>query len=98
MEKINDKLFAIISFCIFLISIFKYYFINVLEILHPYGKDNRLISWFLLPIIFIGLFFSILVLFKNAFSMNKNKFNIALALPLIVFVVYFFFLKGICLK
>ncbi|AYZ12428.1 hypothetical protein EGY05_11050 [Chryseobacterium arthrosphaerae] len=93
MEKINLKLLAIISFSIFIINILKYYLINIEKLLSPYGADNRLISFIMLPIIGIGIILSIIVLIKGVKSFKTNALNMILSLPLIIFFVYFFFLK-----
>lgn len=93
MEKINDKLLAIVSFVIFFINIIKYYLINIEQIIRPYSPTNRLVSYIMLPIIFIGIVLSFIVLFKNIFYEKKSLINILLSLPLIWFVIYFFFIK-----
>ena len=93
MEKINDRLLAIISFIIFLVNMTKYYLINVEQLIYPYSPTNRLISYIMLPVIFIGMLLSLIVVFKNVFYSKKNIINILLSIPLIGFVVYFFFIK-----
>lgn len=93
MEKISLRSLSIISFVIFLANVIKYFLINVYQLIHPYSSMNRLVSYIMLPIIFIGLLFSIIVLFKNIFYSKRNIINIFLSIPLIVFVIYFFFIK-----
>lgn len=93
MEKINDRLLAIISFVIFLVNMTKYYLINMEQLMYPYSPTNRLISYIMLPIIFVGMLLSLIILFKNIFYSKKNIINIFLSIPLIGFVVYFFFIK-----
>jgi hypothetical protein len=92
MEKINLKYFAVASFSIFIINMFKYYLINIKNLLSPYGSENRLISLIMLPIIGIGMCMSIFVLFKT-FKSKINLINIVLSIPLIIFFIYFFFIK-----
>lgn len=91
MEKINTRILAIISFSIFLINILKYYFINILHLLYPYSSENRLFSYLMLPIIVLGLIFSIIAIFIGIKSIRKNLLNIILSIPLILFFIYFFF-------
>jgi hypothetical protein len=93
MEKISLKSIAIVSFSIFIINILKYYLINIEKLINPYGADNRLISFIMLPIIGIGIILSIIVLVKGTKSIKANILNMILSLPLIIFFIYFFFLK-----
>jgi len=93
MEKLNDRLFSILSFVIFLINTIKYYLINLEQIIYPYSSTNRLISFVMLPIIFVGVILSFITLMKNIFSGHRNIINILLSLPLVLFVIYFFFVK-----
>ncbi len=93
IKKINDRLLAVISFTIFLVNIAKYYLINVKQLIYSYSPQNRVISYIMLPILCIGMLFSLITLFKNVFHRTKSIVNIFLSIPLIGFIVYFFFIK-----
>ncbi len=93
MEKINDKLLSILSFVIFLINMIKYYLINVEQLIYSYSPQNGLMSLILFPIIIIGLIFSLIVIVKNIFYNKRSILNVILSMPLIIFFIYFFFIK-----
>lgn len=53
MEIIKKK--AILSFVAFVICLTKYYLFNVLQIFPIYGRENSIVSWFvIMPVILIG--------------------------------------------
>ena len=92
MYGIDKK--SIISFVIFLFCILKYYFFNVIELYPKYGNVNRFVSWIvIMPLILIGLILSLKVII-NTYKSNESKaniLNIILVLPLLLFIIYFFF-------
>jgi hypothetical protein len=82
---------AILSFVIFLIIVAKDILINELELLSPYGRENRLISWLLImPLFFVGLFLSVSAIRKQLTS--KSRFlntNTFLVLPMLLYSLWF---------
>lgn len=96
MEKIvNNRILSVASFGIFLIGVLKYYLINIQEIVYPYSPLNRTISWLMFPFIITGVLISIFVIYKEMRLKEISSINILLSLPLIVYFIYFFFLKGV---
>ena len=93
MEKINDRLLSIISFVIFTINTLRYFLINEAQVINPYSLFNRVLGDVMLPVILLGFLISIFILVKNILTKKKSLLNIIFSIPLIGFVIYFFFIK-----
>lgn len=84
-SQLNKK--ALISFIAFIIAIVKDILVSWLEIIPERGLTNRLISYcFIMPILIVGLIFSIQVIRKNYRAKileNRSFFdtNLILSLP-----------------
>lgn len=99
MEKIIiNRILAIISFGIFFIGILKYYLVNIQMIIYPYSPLNRTISWIIFPFTMIGVLISIFIIFKEMRLKKISYINILSSLPIIIYFIYFFFLKGVVMK
>ena len=91
MKIIKQK--SVIVFLIFIVVLIKYILFNYLEIFHPYGKLNGLISWFVvLPLFILGSYIVVMVLRDNL-TTKKSIIDIMLVIPFILFFVYFFMIK-----
>lgn len=92
MEKLRNK--SILSFTLFLLCVTKYYLINYLQLIPVYGKSNRIISWLIIvPIMIIGSYLSVQVLYHSKKTIKKYLLDIILVLPMLFLIFYFFVLK-----
>jgi hypothetical protein len=82
---------AIISFVIFLIIGTKVILINRFGLFNPYGRENRLISWFLImPLVIVGLLLSVSSIKKQWTSKgNILNVNTFLVLPMLLYSLWF---------
>lgn len=91
MKIVKEKSFSV--FLIFIVVLVKYILFNYLEIFHPYGKLNGLISWaIVLPLFILGSYLVVMVLRDNL-TTKKSIIDIVLVIPFILFFVYFFLIK-----
>jgi hypothetical protein len=94
LSQLNRK--AVISFFTFVIAIVKDIFVSWLEIIPERGLTNSLVSYFfIIPILIIGLIFSIQVIrenYKHKTYENRHFFdvNLFLSLPALLCFLYGF--------
>lgn len=82
-----------LSFVIFVICLLKWVLVNVQGAIPVYGSMNRIISWIVfLPLIMVGLFFSLKVIFLSIKAQRHEGriTNLLLVSPLIFFIIFFF--------
>jgi hypothetical protein len=93
----STKKKALISFAAFIIVVIKYLLIIKLKVIPPYGPLHREISYFLIfPLMLVGAFCSLWVIWDNCFSCLKNKkrvidLDLIMALPILIWFVYIFY-------
>jgi len=93
MEKINNRYLSKVAFIIFLINIMKYILINVSHFINPYGSINMKLSYIMFPTIIIGVLIFFKILVNSIYHKNINILNFVFSLPIIIFFIYFFFIK-----
>ena len=86
---------ALLSFLIFIIMLVKYILVNKFEIINPYARLSKSISWFVIfPLMLIGFFLSLRVIRDNYLrKINKNKpfidLSLIIAMPMFIWFLYF---------
>lgn len=91
MEKIRILKIAYIPLGIFIINFFIYLLIDVFGEIYTYsGTAKKIYLFFCFPTNLIGLIISA-YLFIKVLIFKKSFWNIILCIPLIIFVLYFYF-------
>lgn len=83
---------SIVVFLIFLFILIKYIIFNHLELFHPYGRLNKLISFYLIfPLLILGVGLTLMVIIKFLTNKEKNVINLILTFPFILFIILVMF-------
>ncbi len=88
-QKIETK--SILSFCIFLMTVIRYYFTFELKIIPLVGPISRVIGWLIfLPLNLVGLAMSIIIIVSHFryFLKRKLSINLILVAPMLFYGLY----------